>query len=82
MSFDSIDENCAFAGKFAYPFPLLCDTERTMGLAYGACDAPDAGFARRVSFLIDERGVIIRTYPQVSAAEHPAQVLADLDALK
>jgi peroxiredoxin len=51
-------------------------------MAYGACDAPDAGYARRVSFLIDENGVILRAYPNVKAAEHPAEVLKDLDAMQ
>lgn len=81
VSFDSVEANSAFASKFSYPFPLLCDTERKMGMSYGACDSPDAGYARRVSFLIDENGVILRTYPKVQAAEHPAEVLADLDRL-
>jgi peroxiredoxin Q/BCP len=82
ISFDSVDKNKAFADKFEYPFPLLCDTERRAGMAYGACDAPDAGYARRVSFLIDENGVILRAYPNVKAAEHPAEVLKDLDAMQ
>jgi len=81
VSFDTVDDNCAFADKFSYPFPLLSDTERKIGMAYGACDAPDAGYARRVSFLIDEEGVILRAYPNVKAAEHPAEVLGDLDAM-
>ena len=36
ISFDSVEENRAFAEKFDYPFRLLCDTERTVGMAYGA----------------------------------------------
>ena len=80
VSFDTVKDNCAFADKFGYPFPLLSDPERKMGLAYGACDAPDAGYARRVSFLIDENGIVLHAYPNVKAAEHPAEVLRDLDA--
>ena len=81
-SFDTVEQNGAFADKFSYPFPLLCDTERKMGLAYGACDAPDAGYARRVSFLIDENGTVLHAYASVKAAEHPAEVLCDLDAIQ
>jgi peroxiredoxin Q/BCP len=80
-SFDSVAENAAFAAKFAFPFPLLCDTGRTLGMAYGACDSPDAGHARRISILIDEAGKVLRIYDPVRPAEHPHQVLADLDAL-
>jgi peroxiredoxin Q/BCP len=76
-----VAENAAFARKFSFPFPLLCDTGHALGMAYGACDSPSAEYARRISFLIDEQGKILRTYDPVRAAEHPGQVLADLDVL-
>ena len=81
VSFDAVDANCAFADKFSFPYILLSDTDRKMGLAYGACAAADAGFARRVSFLIDGDGIIRKVYDQVNPGAHPAEVLADLDAL-
>jgi len=78
VSFDSVAENAAFAQKYNFPFPLLCDTDRTIGLAYGACDNAKAGFAKRISYLIDEQGTIIKAYESVSPRSHPAEVLADL----
>lgn len=57
---------------------MLCDTDRSVGLAYHACDATDAGFARRISYLIDSEGKIARAYDKVDAARHPGQVLEDL----
>jgi peroxiredoxin Q/BCP len=77
-SFDSVEENAAFARKNGFKFPLLCDTERTLGLAYGACTDPKAGWPSRVSFLIDEQGKIARVYEQVDPRDHPARVLADV----
>lgn len=47
-------------------------------MAYGACDDVKAGYARRISYLIDENGVIIKSYESVSPRTHPAEVLADL----
>jgi len=35
-SFDNVEDNRKFAEKFKFPFPLLCDTDRKIGLAYGA----------------------------------------------
>jgi peroxiredoxin Q/BCP len=64
--------------QYSYPFPLLCDTSRAIGVAYGACDNPAAPYARRISYLIDEQGKIARVYDPVAAREHPAQVLKDL----
>jgi peroxiredoxin Q/BCP len=80
VSFDSVAENASFASKQNFPFLLLCDTERTIGLAYGACDDAKAGYARRISYLIDEQGTIAKAYESVNARSHPAEVLADLSA--
>ena len=78
VSFDSVAENAAFAQKYNFPFPLLCDTDRTIGLAYGACDNAKAGFANRISYLLDEKGAILKSYESVSPRSHPAEVLAGL----
>jgi peroxiredoxin Q/BCP len=78
ISFDKPAENKAFKEKFAFPFLLLSDPERKVGMAYGAADAPDAGHAKRISYLIDPQGKIAKVYPAVKPAEHPDQVLADL----
>jgi len=75
-SFDDAAANAAFAAKFSFPFPLLCDTDRRLGLAYGAADRPDAGHARRISYVIDERGTIAHAIPDVDPASHSEQLLA------
>ena len=77
-SFDTPAENLAFRGKFDFPFDLLCDTERTVGMAYGAAETAEDGHAKRISYLIDPEGKIAQVYGQVKPAEHPDQVLADL----
>jgi len=74
-SFDTVEENKAFAAKFGYQFPLLCDTERKVGVAYGACTSRHAGFADRISFLIDENGRIAARMPKVTPSTHTAEVL-------
>jgi thioredoxin-dependent peroxiredoxin len=78
VSFDSVEDNAAFVKKFNFPFVLLCDTGRQLGIEYGACDNPKARYAERISYVIDERGVIARAYPQVNPRDHAAQVLADI----
>ncbi len=77
-SFNSVEQNAAFAAKNGYNFPLLCDTERSLGMAYGACDNPKARYAKRISILIDESGRIARVYDSVDPRDHAAQVLAEL----
>jgi thioredoxin-dependent peroxiredoxin len=74
-SFDSVEKNAKFAKKQGFPFPLLCDTERRIGLAYGACDSPNARSAQRISYVIDPQGRIAGAYPRVSPQTHPQEVL-------
>jgi peroxiredoxin Q/BCP len=76
VSFDSVAENRAFAEKFRFPYPLLCDTKREIGMAYGACDSPGAKNARRISYVIDESGIIRHVLPKVDPATHTDEVLA------
>jgi len=77
-SFDGPEDNAAFAKKFGFPFPLLCDTDRSLAIKYGAADDASARSARRVSCLIDEEGRVLKYYPQVAAREHVGEVLQDL----
>jgi peroxiredoxin Q/BCP len=77
-SFDDVEANRAFAEKFQYPFRLLCDVDRKMGTAYGAADASDPGYARRISYLIGPDRKIVKAYAVVKPATHPDEVLADI----
>ena len=78
ISFDTVVDNRAFSEKFQYPFPLLCDVDRRIGLDYGACDTPTAEYARRITYVIGPDGRIKQAHPKVSAASHPAELLATL----
>ncbi len=77
-SFDEVEDNAAFARKLGLEFPLLCDTTRMLGLAYGACQNTKARYPERISVLIDEAGRVMRVYDQVDPRDHAARVLADL----
>ena len=76
VSFDSVEDNAAFARKFDFPFPLLCDTKRELGLAYGACTDAKAGSAKRISYLIGPDGKIAKAFPKVDVARHAEELLA------
>jgi thioredoxin-dependent peroxiredoxin len=84
-SFDTPEDNKAFADAEAFGFRLLSDADRAVGTAYGAVRPPDDPYAsmpKRVSFLIDPEGVIRRTYEVKDTAAHADEVLADLDQLR
>jgi len=78
VSFDTVEANRAFAEKLGFPFRLLCDTGREVGLAYGACDTAEAEYARRISYVIDAEGRIAQAHAKVSPASHPGELLASL----
>jgi thioredoxin-dependent peroxiredoxin len=62
----------------------LCDPERRVGPAYGAArpaDDPHPQYARRVTYLLDPRGVVRRSYQVTDIEAHLDQVLADAEEL-
>ncbi|MGA2410124.1 MAG: peroxiredoxin [Candidatus Binataceae bacterium] len=78
ISFDDVERNAAFAARHQFGFPLLSDSDREVGLAYGACTDRKDRYAARISYLISEEGVVERVYPQVDPRDHAAQVIIDL----
>jgi len=78
VSFDTNEENDRFARKFNFPFPLLSDTDRTIGLAYGACENKSDEYARRIAYVIDENGKIAQAHGKVDAKTYPREQLATL----
>jgi peroxiredoxin Q/BCP len=78
ISFDTVEENAAFATKFDFLYPLLCDVDRSIGMAYGAADDAEAGYAKRISYVIGEDGKILYAYPKVDPNTHLDDVLNDL----
>ena len=78
VSFDSQEENKRFAEKNRFPFPLLCDTDKKIGLAYGAGDSEKDEYARRIAYVIDEEGKIAQAHAKVDASTDPAEQLKTL----
>jgi len=78
VSFDTVAENAAFVKKFGFQFPLLCDTKREIGIAYGACQTPTDTNASRIGYVIDETGKVAQVFPKVDARSFPETVLAGL----
>jgi len=75
VSFDTVQENATFADKFSFPYTLLCDTERVIGMAYGACASATDQYAKRISYIIGPDGTIRHAFPKVDPKTHPAAVL-------
>lgn len=78
MSFDSVEDNAKFAKKNDFPYPLLCDTDKKIGIAYGAADSPKDEYARRIAYVIDENGKVAEAHPKVDARAYPKEQLQTL----
>ena len=77
VSFDSQADNKKFAEKFNFPFPLVCDTDRAIGTAYGANVDPAKG-AQRVGVVIGKDGTVKEWHARVDARSWPAEVVRTL----
>jgi peroxiredoxin Q/BCP len=77
VSSDSVISHDKFAAKFQLPFTLLADPEKKLIKAYEA-----GGLFKRVSYLINPAGEIVKAYEKVKPTEHAAEVLKDMEYAK
>jgi peroxiredoxin len=76
VSFDTVEENKHFAEKFKFPYPLLSDPTRAMGVKYGAAESTAGGNAKRVAYIIGTDGKVKEVFPKANTATFAADVLA------
>lgn len=74
VSLDNEADNKAFAEKFDFPYPLLCDVGREISMAYQAIQSKDDGYANRITYVIDEQGTIAEAIDQVDTKTHSSDL--------
>ncbi|MBP5993399.1 MAG: thioredoxin-dependent thiol peroxidase [Candidatus Moranbacteria bacterium] len=86
VSADPVRKHARFAEKYALPFTLLADEEKSVVERYGVW-AKKKFMGReymgilRTTFLIDPKGKIAKIYENVKPEAHADAVLADVKAL-
>ena len=80
VSKDSVASHKKFQEKFGLPFTLLSDPELKAIQAYGVWQEKNMYGKKtmgvvRTTYLIDEKGVIVKAFGKVKAAENPQQML-------
>jgi peroxiredoxin Q/BCP len=80
VSKDSVASHKKFEEKYGLPFTLLSDTELTVIKAYDVWkEKKNYGKVSmgvvRTTYLIDEKGVIVKAMDKVKAAENPTDML-------
>jgi len=73
--------NAKFAKANGFEYPLLCDSDNTVAMAYGAAMRRYDPH-RRIAVLINEEGLIAKIYDPASTGDFAAIVLADVKAMK
>ena len=89
ISYDTVEDQKAFADAQSFPYPLLADPDKTVGKLYDAERQPgekyaEHGIPRRISYLISPDGNIHKAYDVENdgsdLATHADVVLADIRA--
>ena len=79
VSKDSVASHKRFEEKYGLPFTLLSDTELKVITKYEVLKKDKDGnltkSVNRSTYLIDEKGVIVKAMSGVKAADNPAQML-------
>jgi peroxiredoxin Q/BCP len=75
ISTDKLDAQQQFTDKEHLNFPLLADPDKKVTRAYGVLN-PERGFANRVTFVIDKKGIVRKIYTKVDPEKNPDEVLA------
>ena len=70
VSLDNEKDNKAFAEKFSFSYPLLCDVNKDIALAYHAIKSADDQYAARISYVIGEDGKILESIESVDTKNH------------
>ncbi len=73
VSTDTLETQKKFAESLKTPFPLLADADGTVAKAYGVWN--DAGYASRVTFVIDADGKVRAVFEGKDAID-PAGAIA------
>jgi peroxiredoxin Q/BCP len=78
VSLDNEADNKAFAEKFSFTYPLLCDVNSEIALAYHAIQNADDQYASRISYVIDENGIIAEAIDKVDTKTHSGDLCSRL----
>lgn len=83
VSRDTVSSHQKFARKESLNFPILADPEEVVVNQYEVLKQKNmygkqVMSVNRESFLIDEKGVVLRHYGKVKPAEHVQEILDDL----
>lgn len=87
VSKDSVKSHKKFAEKYNLNFPILSDESTETIKAYDAWGVKkfmghEFEGIKRMSFLVDNKGEIVKVYENVNPTKHTGEILTDVELLK
>lgn len=81
ISLDSVQDQAKFAEQQKLVFPLLSDPDGSAAQKYGVLD-PSGQYTKRVTFVIDDQGVLRKIVDQVSVKTHGEDLATLIEELR
>jgi peroxiredoxin len=78
ITFSATEDLKSWRDEVGLTTELLCDTDRSVAVAYGAAENKEQERPKRISVLVGPGGKVVKTYATPDGETHPAEVLADL----
>lgn len=80
VSADSEKQQANFKNKYEFPFPLLADDDKTVINTFGVWGpkkfmGKEYDGIHRMTFIINEQGIVDRVIDKVNTKDHAAQIL-------
>jgi peroxiredoxin Q/BCP len=80
ISYDSPESHAKFKHKYNLPFTLLSDSAQQTAKVYGAYQSiKNYLFPERITFIINEMGIITHILEDIDVANHGEEILALID---
>ena len=80
-SMDSVQELAQFAEKQKAPYAMLSDPDGSVATKYGVLD-PSGKYAQRVTFVLDDKGVLRKIVDKVDVKSHGEDLAALIEELR
>ena len=81
VSFDSVADQKKFAEDEGFPYQLLSDPDGSAASKYGVL-SPDGAYARRITFVIDAKGVLRHVDQKVDVRKHGDDLFELIEGLE
>jgi len=81
VGFSSIEDNAEWVEAKEFQFEIWSDTDRSLGLYYGAATSADQSAASRVTKILDSDGKLVLEYNSANFMSNPQDVLEDCQIL-